>query len=176
MKQWTGGLLGTLTRPTCYSPLNERLAIPRRHWCKDPCVALRSRADCHGLYQFTCWSSLASDCTKGCPLCGICGDWTQRRVPHWASVRQRALVRLVNFADLIGARRLRAWPTVLGLGALLSLVLALAGLAVLIQGLMHSGIYKPSMALLYALWITCLWILPLSSIVIDDASKQLYSR
>jgi hypothetical protein len=104
--------------------------------------------------------------------------WT--RLSMWVLVGVLASIFALNLANLTDAHLLREfiriiWRVILGLGLVASLLLALDGCSVLVLGMGHKNNYRPSMALLYALWVGCLWLLPCFTAAIDSASEKVFS-
>jgi hypothetical protein len=104
--------------------------------------------------------------------------WT--RLSMWVLVAVLASIFALNLANLTDAHLLRGfiriiWCVILGLGLVASLLLALDGCSVLVLGMGHHNNYRPSMALLYALWVGCLWLLPCFATIIDSTSEKLFS-
>jgi hypothetical protein len=103
--------------------------------------------------------------------------WT--RLSAWTVVAALVSVFLIGATALLRVSRLRKlivflWGAALIPGALGGLMLALDGAIVLILGLLHQNNYKPSMALLYLLWVTCLWLLPWLGDNIVRQSQQIF--
>ena len=104
--------------------------------------------------------------------------WT--RLSMWVLIGVLASIFALNFANLTGAHLLRGftrliWGAILGSGLAASLLLVLDGCSVLILGMGHHDNYRSSMALLYALWVGCLWLLPCFAAFIDSASEKVFS-
>lgn len=104
--------------------------------------------------------------------------WT--RFSIWTLACVLVSIFALNLANLIGAQLLRsfirfAWKIILGLGLAASLVMVLDGCSVLFLGAQHQDNYRASMALFYALWACCLWLLPGLAVVIDHASESVFS-
>jgi hypothetical protein len=104
--------------------------------------------------------------------------WT--RLSMWVLVGVLASIFALNLANLTGAHLMREfiriiWRVILGLGLAASLLLVLSGCSVLVLGMGHHDNYRPSMALLYALWVGCLWLLPCFAASIDSASEKVFS-
>jgi hypothetical protein len=103
--------------------------------------------------------------------------WT--RLSGWAVFAALASIFLLNVANLIGSVALRkfiafVWGVALLPGMLLGFLLILDGVCVLILGLTHSDNYQPSMAVLYALWVACLFALPWLAERIQHSSEDLF--
>jgi hypothetical protein len=105
--------------------------------------------------------------------------WT--RLSMWTLVGVLVSIFVLNFANLSGALLLREsirliWRIILALGLVASLLLVLDGCSVLVLGVQHHyDNYRPSMALFYAFWVGCLWLLPCFAAVIDGASEKVFS-
>jgi hypothetical protein len=104
--------------------------------------------------------------------------WT--RLSMWVLVGVLASIFVLNFANLTDANLLREfirviWRIILGIGLVASLLLLLDGCSVLVLGTAHKDNYKASMALLYALWVGCLWLLPCLAVAVDSASEKVFS-
>jgi hypothetical protein len=102
------------------------------------------------------------------------------RLSVWVLIGVLASIFALNLANLTDAHLLRAivrliWGAILGLGLAASLLIALSGCSVLLLGVGHQDNYRPSTALLYALWVGCLWLLPCFAAAIDSASEKVFS-
>jgi hypothetical protein len=104
---------------------------------------------------------------------------------HWTPLSEWAVVicvgsivalNLANLAGIVPLRKLLTflWSVVLGLGALGGCLIGISGICVLLLGLTHSDNYQPSMAILYALWVACLWALPWLAGIIRDTSQRVF--
>jgi hypothetical protein len=103
--------------------------------------------------------------------------WT--RLSAWTVLAALLSIFLLNVANLIRLTGLRklitlVWGVVLGLGMLFGLLLILAGVCVLLLGLTHYDNYQPSMAILYALWVGCLFLLPWLAERVQRGSVDLF--
>lgn len=99
----------------------------------------------------------------------------------WVLVGVLASIFTLNLANLTGAKSLAdfitfIWKIILGVGLFASPLIVLAGISVLLLGMGHQDNYKTSMALLYALWVGCLWLLPCFAAAVDIASKKVFSE
>jgi NADH:ubiquinone oxidoreductase subunit 2 (subunit N) len=105
------------------------------------------------------------------------GAWTPSST--WTVIASAGSIAILNLATLAEQAWLRGvvvfpWSAVLRLGMVFGILIALAGLGVLILGLTHKKGYDARTAIFYALWVACLFGLPLLARTIDRSSIRAF--